>query len=60
MRRSLAIGGSLTRADIERLIDACASLLAERARISAVLAELPQSVTALRSVLNELHRIIER
>ena len=37
MRRSLAIGGSLTRADTERLLDTCQALLAQRAAIAAVL-----------------------
>jgi hypothetical protein len=30
MRRSLAVGGSLTRADTERLLDACQALLAQQ------------------------------
>jgi hypothetical protein len=33
MHRSLAIGGSLTRAHTERLLDACAALLAERVQM---------------------------
>jgi hypothetical protein len=33
MRRSLAIGGSRTRADTERLLDACQALLTQRAAI---------------------------
>lgn len=43
MRRSLAIGGSLTRADCERLIDAVAVLLTERAVIERILGELGPS-----------------
>ena len=60
MRRSLAIGGSLTRADTERLLDACAALLAERAAIARILAELGPSWTGARRALNELARVIER
>ena len=56
MRRSLAIGGSLTRADTERLLDACAALLAERAAIARILAELGPSWSGARRALNELHR----
>ena len=36
MRRSLAIAGSLTRADTERLLDTCAALLAERSAIAGI------------------------
>jgi len=43
MRRSLAIGGSLTRADTERLLDTCASLRAEQAAIARIVAELGPS-----------------
>ena len=40
MRRSLTIGGSLTPADTERLLETCGELLAERVRIQRVLAQL--------------------
>ena len=43
MRRSLAIGGSLTRADVDQLLDACTALLAQRAAIERILAELGPS-----------------
>jgi hypothetical protein len=43
MRRSLAIGGTLTRADIEQLLDACAALLAQCAAVARILAELGPS-----------------
>jgi hypothetical protein len=43
MRRSLAIGGSLTRVDTERLLDACAALLAQRAAIARILDDLGPS-----------------
>ena len=58
MRRSLAIGGSLTRADTERLLDACAALLAQRAAIARILDELGPSWTGARRALNELARIV--
>jgi len=58
MRRSLAIGGSLTRADTERLLDACATLLAEPAAIARILDELGPSWTGARRALNELHRVL--
>jgi hypothetical protein len=41
--RSLAIGGSLTRADTERLLDSCQTLLEQRAAIAAVLGQLGPS-----------------
>jgi hypothetical protein len=58
MRRSLAIGGTLTRADTERLLDACATLLAERAELARILADLGPSWTGARRALNELHRVM--
>ena len=58
MRRSLAIGGSLTRADTERLLDTCAALLAQRAAIARILGELGPSWTGARRALNELHRVL--
>jgi hypothetical protein len=58
MRRSLAIGGTLTRADIERLLDACSALLAQRAAVVRVLAELGPSWSSTRRALNELARVV--
>jgi hypothetical protein len=58
MRRSLAIGGTLTRADAEQLLDACAALLAQRAEIERILAELGPSWSQARRALNELARIV--
>ena len=58
MRRSLAIGGSLTRADTERLLDAYTTLLAERAAIARILDDLGPSWTGVRRALNELHRVL--
>ncbi len=40
MRRSLAIGSSLTRSDVEQPIEACDRLLTEREQITAILGEL--------------------
>ena len=58
MRRSLAIGGSLTRADIEQLLDTCAALLAERAAIARILDRARAVVDGSRRALNELHRVM--
>jgi hypothetical protein len=59
MRRSLAIGGSLTRADVERLLDTCAALLAQQAAMIEVLGRLGPSFRETRAALNELARIVE-
>jgi hypothetical protein len=58
MRRSLAIGGSLTRADTERLLDACADLLAQRDAVTRILGELGPSFRETRATLNELARVV--
>jgi len=58
MRRSLAIGGALTRSDAERLLDTCGELLAERVRIQRVLAELGPAWGGTRRALNDLAKII--
>jgi hypothetical protein len=58
MRRSLAIGGSLTRDDTERLLDACQALLAQRAAIAAVLGQLAPSFRETRAALNQLARTV--
>jgi hypothetical protein len=52
----LAIGGSLTRADAEQLLDTCANLLAQRAAIARILDELGPPCSGARRALNELHR----
>jgi hypothetical protein len=54
----LAIGGSLTRGDTERLLDACQVLTAQRAAIAAVLGQLGLSFRETRTALNELARIV--
>ena len=40
MRRSVAISGSLTRSDIETLLELCNQLVTERERIAAILHQL--------------------
>jgi len=58
MRRSLAIGGALTRSDTERLIETCGDLLAERVRIERVLSQLGPAWGGTRRALNDLARIV--
>jgi hypothetical protein len=60
MRRSLAIGGALTRADAERLLETCGELLAERVRIERVLAQLGPAWGGTRRALNDLAKIVQR
>ena len=58
MRRSLAIGGALTRSDAERLLETCGELLAERVRIQRVLAQLGPAWGGTRRALNDLAKIL--
>jgi hypothetical protein len=58
MRRSLTIGGSLTPADTERLLETCGELLAERVRIQRVLAQLGPAWGGTRRALNDLAKIV--
>ena len=58
MRRSLAIGGSLTVADTERLLDACQALIAQREAVAAILGQLGPTFRETRAALNELARIV--
>lgn len=58
MRRSLAIGGSLTRSDVEALLEACDRLLTERERIETILRQLGPAWSDARAALNELHRVL--
>ena len=60
MRRSLAISGSLTRDDAERLLETCGDLLAERVRIQRVLAQLGPAWGGTRRALNDLAKIVQR
>lgn len=59
MRRSLAMADSLPSDLQHELIETCSTLLAERARIERVLAELGPSWSGTRRALNELHRIVK-
>ena len=58
MRRSFAIGGSLTQGDAERLLDTCATLLAERVRIERILRDLGPAWGRSRRALNELAKVL--
>lgn len=58
MRRSAAIGNGLTRSDLERLLEICDQLLAEREQIAAVLDELGPTWIEARAALNRLARIV--
>lgn len=43
---------------VQRLLDSCAEMAADRRQIAAVLGRLPTSVAELRAALNELHRLV--
>ena len=58
MRRSLVMSDQLSRRDVERVLDTCEVLLAERVRIERVLSELGPAWGGTRRALNELHKII--
>ncbi len=58
MRRSLAMSESLPRVEIERVLDACGQLMAERVRIERILAELGPAWGGARRALNELHKVL--
>ena len=60
MRRSLAIGGSVTRADTERLLYTCHALLTQRAAIGEILSQLGPSWREASSALNNLARIVRQ
>jgi hypothetical protein len=57
IRRS-AVMAPLSSDEAFRVLEACDQLLRERARIAAVLADLPDSWANVRKVLNELQAII--
>lgn len=57
LRRSHAMA-PLSPATVAQLLNTCQQLTRERAQIAAVLADLPDSVAALRQALNRLHRLI--
>ena len=58
MRRSLAIGGSLTRADTKTPPRRLQALLEQRAAVAAVLGQLGPSWRDTPAALNELARIV--
>lgn len=60
MQRSVAIGGSLTRSDTERLMHTCGELLAERVRIERILRDLGPAWGGARKALNELSKVLRR
>ena len=57
IRRSAAMA-PLSSDEAFRVLEACDQLLRERARIAAVLADLPASWANVRKVLNELQAIV--
>jgi hypothetical protein len=57
IRRSAAMA-ALSSDEAFRVLEACDQLLRERARIAAVLADLPASWGQVRKVLNELQAIV--
>ena len=59
IRRSAAMA-PLSSDEAFRVLEACDQLLRERARIAAVLAELPASWGQVRRTLNDLQAIVER
>lgn len=56
-RRSHAMS-PLSPSQVTELIQTCAELLERHRRIEDALADLPESFTAVRAALNELHRIV--
>ena len=60
MQRSLAIGGSLTRSDAERLLETCGRLLAERVRIERILRKLGPVWGGARRALNEPAKVLHQ
>ena len=57
IRRSAAMA-PLSQDEAFRILEACNQLLNERARIAALLADLPASWSSARNVLNELQAIV--
>lgn len=58
MRRSLAMSPGLPTDQIERLIETCSELLAERVRIERILSQLAPSWSGSRRALNDLYRVL--
>jgi hypothetical protein len=59
VRRSLAMSPTLPADVLDDLVATCARLLAERAQIERILAELGPAWGGARRALNELHRVLE-
>ncbi len=57
LRRSQAMA-PLSGSQVSALIDACDALLREREQITAIVGTLPNSFTAVRKALNDLHRLL--
>jgi hypothetical protein len=57
IQRSAAMA-PLSSEETRRVLDACGQLLSERQRIAALLADLPDSWSNVRKVLNELQSIV--
>ena len=60
MRRSLSMSDTLPRSDLERVLDTCVALLAERARIVRILDDLGGSWGDTRRALNDLSKVLRR
>jgi hypothetical protein len=58
MQRSLAMSDTLARSDVERVLETCARLLAERVRIERILRELGPAWGGARRALNELSTVL--
>ena len=52
----MAMGGGLTRLDLDQLVDCCGDLLAERVRIERLLMELRPAAGRAGRALEELFR----
>ena|SRR5829696_1101276 len=58
MRRSVANGGTLTRRDIEQLLDTCERLLAQQDQMVRILGDLGPAWIDARAALSRLHAIL--
>ena len=52
------VGVAARRVEIERVLDSCGQLMAERVRIERILAELGPAWGGARRALNELHKVL--
>ncbi len=58
LRRSAAMA-PLSPVQVIAVLEECARMARERQQIAQALADLPESVAALRAALNRLHRIVQ-